>query len=295
MGEVSRWGSMIFDDLSRREVLKAGGLAAAAGVLPAVGRHRIVWGSNRGAWEGFNAAMPAGLQRSVRIYYDYGQIPQSWPNHTGNAWVTLSLRPSRSAADLLDGKLDVQLKALIATAPAHSQLTFYHENNSGNPLRYPRSINNPAAAVHIQRHGQRLCAGSHVRFGVVIVGPAVDRWIAPGLDWYGVDQYLFGTRYLTHGRLDARKLYAHLERDLAVFRHKSGRRHPQICIPETNAHPVHYQAGWFSELAAWAAEHNCHRIQTFWNGQQGDGGPWPPQPPVIRRLRQLSKLYAAPG
>jgi hypothetical protein len=294
MGEATKWGSMSLYDLSRREVMKASGLTAAAGVLPAARRGRIVWGCNRGVWESFDAVMPAGLQRSVRIFFDYGQIPQSWPSHTGKAWVTLSLRPTRHIADLLDGKLDAQLKALIKTAPRHSQLTFYHENNPGNPLRYPRSISNATTAVHIQRHGHRLCAGSNVTFGVVIVGPAAEHWIAPRLDWYGVDQYLFGKRYLTHGRLDARKLHDHLDRDLAVFRHKSGIKHPQICIPETNAHPVFYQAGWFSELAAWAIEHNCHRIQTFWNGHQGDGGRWPPRPAVIRRLRHLSTLYGKP-
>lgn len=279
-------------DLSRREVLRSGALAATAGVLPAAARGRIVWGCNRGVWDSFDAAMPAGVQRAVRIFFDYGQIPQTWPSHTKNAWITLSLRPSRNVADLLDGKLDTQLKTLIASAPAHSQLTFYHENNPGNPLRYPRSISNATAAVQIQRHGHRLCAGSHVTFGVIIVGPAVANWIAPRLDWYGVDQYLFGKRYLTHGKLDARKLHDHLDRDLAVFRHKSGLKHPQICIPETNANPVHYQEGWFSELAAWAAEHNCHRVQTFWNGKQGDGGTWPPSKAVIRRLRRLSALYA---
>jgi len=74
---------MIAYDLSRREVLRAGGLAPAAGMLPATAHGRIIWGSNRGVWEKFNAAMPAGLQRSVRTFYDYGQIPQSWPNSPG--------------------------------------------------------------------------------------------------------------------------------------------------------------------------------------------------------------------
>ncbi len=104
--------------------------------------------------------------------------------------------------------------------------------------------------------------------------------------------YLFGTRYLTNGKLDPRELYKHLDNDLAVFKHKSGLRHPQVCFPETNAHPALYQEGWFTELAAWATEHNCHRIQSFWDGQQGDGGKWPPGKAVIRRLRYLSALYA---
>jgi hypothetical protein len=283
---------MTIYDLNRREVMRSGALAAAAGIRAGAVHGRIVWGCNRGVWESFNAAMPTGLQRSVRIFYDYGQIPSSWPNRAGNAWVTLSLRPSHDVRQLLDGKLDTQLKALISSAPAHSQLAFYHENNPGNPLGYPKSISNATTAAEIQRHGHRLCAGSRVRFGAIIVGPAAASWLAPHLDWYGVDQYLFGKHNLTHGKLDARKLNAHLDHDLAVFQHMSGLRHPQVCIPETNAHPVHYQEGWFTELAAWASEHNCRRIQTFWNGRQGDGGTWPPSKAVIRHLRYLSELYA---
>ncbi len=150
----------------------------------------------------------------------------------GNA-VTASF-PRRQRAT---GRQARPANALISSAPAHSQLTFYHENNPGNPLSYPKSISNATTAVEIQRYGQRLCAGSRVRFGVIIVGPAVANWIAPHLDWYGVDQYLFGTRYLTNGKLDPRKLYKHLDKDLAVFKHKSGLRHPQVCFPGNKRTP----------------------------------------------------------
>ena len=68
---------MTIYDLGRREVMRSGALAAAAGIRAGAAHGRIVWGCNRGVWESFDAVMPAGLQRSVRIYYDYGEIPQS--------------------------------------------------------------------------------------------------------------------------------------------------------------------------------------------------------------------------
>jgi hypothetical protein len=280
-------------DLSRRQMFSASGLilaGAATGITPATAQSRIIWGSNRGVWEKFNAAMPAGIQRSVRIYYDYDQYPQAWPQRTPGAWITLSLRPD--VPKLLSGQLDTQLKAIINSAPAHSQLAFYHENEPGNPMGYPRSIANPTTAVAIQRKGMELCLGSQVKFGVIICAPAnqIENWMAPRLDWYGVDQYL-NSKYLRNGVLNTAKLYAHLDNDKAVFQHKSGLRHPQICFPETNAHLDEHRVRWFTALAEWGAANNCVRIQTFWNGRQGLSGPWPPSHSVIRRLRYLSELY----
>jgi hypothetical protein len=78
-------------------------------------------------------------------------------------WVTLSIRPKPS--DLLSGKLDARLKALINSAPAHSELTVWHENYPGDPLGYPHSVNNPRTAVAMQRYMERLVKRSNVRVG----------------------------------------------------------------------------------------------------------------------------------
>ena len=94
------------------------------------------------------------------------------------AWMTLSVRPNPH--DLLPGRLDDQLHAIIRSAPAHSELAFWHENIPGNPLDYPSYVNNPVTARRMQRYGQWLCRGTKVRFGVIICGPAVQmpEWIA---------------------------------------------------------------------------------------------------------------------
>jgi hypothetical protein len=286
---------------SRRDALRSSGLitvgAVSSSVIPSTAHGRIVFGANRTAWSRFDAAMPAGIQRSVRVYYDYGPLPQAWPSRTGTDWVTLSLRPSadRHAGPraLLNGTYDAQLKAIIASAPAHSQLCFFHELEGGNPMGYVSSYMHPSVAVQIQQKGMELCAGSKVKFGVVICGPAnhLEKWIAPKLDWYGVDIYFNHNFATPSGFIDEKKLYSRLSNDLHVFRSLSGIRNPHMAFPETNAHRDEHRARWFTLLSQWSTEHNVHRIQTRWFGQQGHSGPWPPSRSVINRLRYLSKLY----
>src|SRR5258706_14608038 len=80
---------------------------------------------NRNVYLHFNAAIP--LAKAVRVYYDgENQFPVAWPNRLPGAWMTLSLRPNPH--DLLSGRLDDQLHAIIPSAPAHSELAFWHEN-----------------------------------------------------------------------------------------------------------------------------------------------------------------------
>jgi hypothetical protein len=77
---------------SRRDALRSSGLitvgAVSSGIVPSTAHGRIVFGANRTAWARFDAAMPAGIQRSVRVYYDYGPLPQAWLRHGRNDWVT---------------------------------------------------------------------------------------------------------------------------------------------------------------------------------------------------------------
>jgi len=282
-------------DITRREALSDGLIIAGAAVKTAAGtpnRHRVLLGSNRGVFARFNAAMPAGILRACRVYYDtVNQFPTAWPNKLPGACLTLSLRPNPS--DLLSGRLDTKLRAIIDSGPAHSQLTFWHENEPGNPLRYPRSVCNATTAVEMQKYGQHLCTGTQVRFGVIICAPAIqiESWIASKLDWYGIDQYLFNPKYVLNDRVDVKKLYRHLANQKSVFQHKSGLKNPQMVFPETNAIPAEHQMTWFTVMAEWAAANDCHRLETFWDGKQGLSGTWPPSRGVIDRLRYLSHVY----
>jgi hypothetical protein len=281
---------------SRREALSAGGLAVAGGAgLLITSRPRIVFGANRNAYPHFNTAMP--LAKAVRVYYDdENQFPVAWPNRLPGAWMTLSLRPNPD--DLLSGKLDDQIEAIIHSAPAHSELAFWHENIPGNPLGYPSHVNNPRIARRMQRHGQTLCRGTKVRFGVIICGPAIQMrdWIAPHLDWYGFDFYDNWRFHNEDGTLSKAKMFARMNNNFAVFRAKSGVRWPALRICEGNSPEDWHRQNWFKYCAEWMAGHNGRRIITYWNpakgaAQKGLSGSWPPSAPVVRRLRKLTYEY----
>jgi hypothetical protein len=283
--------------MSRREAISAGGLAiaGAAGLAsPAAPANGIVFGANRDTYPGFRAAVP--LARGLRLYYDTENLfPPAWPERFG-AHLTLSLRPNPS--DLLSGRLDRHLKAITDSAPPHSELTFWHENTTGNPLGYPAYVNNARAAIRMQHYGHSLCRGTHVQFGVITVGPAVQQlgWLAPGLDWYGDDMYEFPQLRSPDGTFSHARIIARLNSNLHAWREASGQRSPAIRICETNSSLDSHRGRFFATIAQWMARHNGNRMLTYWNpdgsaARGGDSGAWPPSAAVVRRLRSLSEEY----
>jgi hypothetical protein len=283
--------------MSRREAMSAGGLAiaGAASLAPAAApAGGIVFGANRDAYPRLHAAVP--LAKGLRMYYDTENLfPPAWPERFG-AHMTLSLRPN--PGDLLSGRLDHQLKAIIHSAPAHSELTFWHENTTGNPLGYPAYVNNARAAIRMQRYGHDLCRGTRVLFGVITVGPAVQQlgWLAPGLDWYGDDLYEFPQLRNPNGTFSHAKIIARLNSNLQAWREASGKRSPAIRICETNSPLDSHRSRFFTTIAQWLVGHNGNRMLTYWNpngsaARGGDSGPWPPSAAVVRQLRSLSEEY----
>jgi hypothetical protein len=274
-------------------------LVIAAAPASAATRHvRITWGIDQGYWDQFRAQVT--YAHGVRVYYDKtDDIPVSWPMFPQSPWGTLSLRPSRGA--LLSGRLDRAIRRLVRSAPPHSQLTIDHENIDGggkaNPLRYPPSIHNAVSFVRMQRHMERLCKGTNVRFGVLAIGPVsgpAEKWIYGGDDWFGYDIYDNKLYWNRDGTLNERKLWGRLSGDLAAFRRISGRRHPFITIGETNSPRDAHRANWFGYIARWFDTHNGEtpaRILTYWTPGGRLSGAWPPSRPVVRRLRYLSALY----
>ncbi|MGI9005377.1 MAG: hypothetical protein ACR2FU_04115 [Streptosporangiaceae bacterium] len=294
--------------MSRREALSAGlVVAGAAGLAPALlsaasspspasaPSAKIVFGADRSGYDGLHSATPLAV--GLRWYLkDENELPSAWPDIHPSTHMTLSLRPN--PADLLSGKLDRRLKAIIDSAPPNSELTFWHENTTGNPLRYPHYVNNARAAISMQKYGKKLCAGSKVRFGVITVGPVIGQthWIARGLDWYGDDLYEWPKLRGPHNSFDATKVIARLNQNLAAWRKASGQRRPAVRICETNSPYDSHRAEFFATIAQWLAGHNGNRMLTYWNprgslANGGVSGPWPPSKPVIRRLTSLAEHY----
>jgi hypothetical protein len=264
------------------------GIPAAAFAASTGGRVTI--GVNRDYWTQFKAAIPRA--KDVRIYYDTENVfPATWPTRAKGAWVTLSLRPN--PADLLSGKLNARLKALFASAPAGSEATFWHENEPGNPLKYSRSVNNFRTNVAMLKYGEKLVKGTKVKFGQIICAPAnrMQKWIAPGLDWYGIDLFANPNYENPDGTLSKAKLWKRLNHNEAVFRAKTGRRWPAVRFDESNARRDGHRKNWFTYLAEWLHGHGGGRLLTRWTPAPTKlTGPWPPSQPVIKRLNWLSSL-----
>ena len=284
-------------DISRRSALQLGGIAiAAAALAPGAGSPApIAFGVNRNYYESFTTAVRG--TRAVRIYYDAENVfPATWPGRLPGAWATLSIRPH--PLDLLKGRLDSQLRKLLESAPAHSELSIWHEAGPGNPLGYPRYISaNSMSLMHT--HMQNLCQGTNVRYGSIICGPANQReaWLGHDLDWYGVDQYDNARFHNPDGTLSQAKLYQRMDSDLATWRKAAGTQHPSIRLCETNSPLDSHRGHWFSLMAAWMARNNGHRILTYWNSVHGKAtgglsGPWPPSDKVVAHLNDLVQTYS---
>lgn len=294
--------------VSRREAIAAGGLAIAgaagltpvaaglASSTPAAGPIGIVFGGDRSGYIGLHRAtsLAVGLRWYVNVENSFPAAwPKPFPVHTH---MTLSLRPNPS--DLLAGKLDGKLKAIIDSAPTHSELTFWHENTSGNPLHYPPEVNNARTARMMQEYGHNLCQGTQVLFGVITVGPVARQidWMAPGLDWYGDDFYEFKNLRGLNNTFSKTKITARLHENLNAWRKVTGKEAPPIRICETNSPYNSHRSALFTTIANFLTTHNGNRMLTFWNpkGSLANGGldgPWPPSRSVIRTLVSLVKKY----
>ena len=285
--------------LTRRDALSGSAALIAATAIPAVAHGQVRFGANRGDWQRFTTAIPrAGI---VRVWYDT-TIPTEWPKRAlladgRPAPVVLSIRPW--PRDLLAGRLDKQIEALIRSAPRGSKMNAWHENIPGNPLDYPPEVNNPTVMRRVHAYLHRKCAGTHVRYGSIICGPAeqMPQWIGEGLDWYGVDWYDNPRYWNKDGTIDPARVLHRGHNNLATWQKLSGLRHPPILICESNSPFDWHRRNWFTLQARFMSENNGHSICTFWKAshgrrQGGLSGPWPPSRPVIRRLRYLAASHS---
>lgn len=298
--------SNLIPAISRREAISSAALAAAGATgfvrassarstglsSPSSG---IVFGSDKSGYAGFNAN--ASLAVGLRWYFNTeNEFPPLWPDIFPGTHMTLSLRPN--PGDLLSGRLDNHLKAIIRSAPAHAELTFWHENTTGNPLHYPHYVSNARTAIRMQHYGKELCAGTRVKFGVITCGPVAGQlgWIAPGLDWYGDDLYEFPKLRGPGNTFSKARVVARLNLNLRAWRKASRQHAPAVRICETNSPYDSHRSEFFTTIASWLAGHNGDRMLTFWNARAGLAsgglsGPWPPSKPVITRLTSLSAKY----
>ncbi len=240
----------------------------------------------------------AGINvRTFRAYRDkYNLIPRSWPakKSAPDARVMLSIRPVPD--DLLAGRLDDELNALISTAPPGVRLSAWHE--ASNLAGYPDYVRDGGTMSAVHQYLQALCRGTNVRYGSIIcaVPSQVKSWMGTGLDWYGLDVYDFGGgqfRNWWNGGISKTKLFARLDNMLDTCRSLAGRESPEIDICETNSPRPAHRADWFTLLAEWMSGNGGGYLETFWNPSGPLSGPWlPDDARTISALRSIAATLA---
>jgi hypothetical protein len=243
----------------------------------------------------FQPMRDAGINALTwRAYRDqFNLIPKGWPvqESTPDARPLVSIRPVPD--DLLAGRLDDQLKTLIAMAPPGVRLSSWHE--ASNLAGYPGYVNaSNMSAVH--QYMQELCRGSNVGYGSIIcaVPSQTKAWMGTSLDWYGLDIYDFDGgqfRNWWNGGISKAKLFARLDDMLNTCRELSGQDAPEIDICETNSPRPPYRAVWFTLLAEWMSANGGRYMETFWNPSGPLSGPWlPDDEKTIDALRSIAAM-----
>ncbi len=297
---------------TRRQVLHglgalaAGGYAAGSPLLrgleprPAVAgrqspRHNTglpACGTNRGPsglWTAISAAT-AGLA-GFRGYNTPGQgVPASWPGPGANPvpaaaeLPVISIKPD--IGELLAGSLDRRLSAFAALVPAGAMVTCWHEGETaGNGLSAGQVL-----AVH-ERAGRIFKAASpHCRYGQIVSCYTatsasghypLGQWMAPGLDFYGLDGYQAAASHTAESVFGTAA--SQIRRALGPVR---------LAVTECNSVLRARRPDWFRDTWSWARAHGCLTYFTFWYGA-GTATPYAWLPDDSATISALARINAA--
>jgi hypothetical protein len=268
--------------------------AAPAGA-PAVQRTRVarpVNGTDSGTggmWSAVSAA--TGGLAAYRGYNTPGEgVPGSWPGPSagplppGASLPIISIKPD--IKDVLSGALDKQLAAFAAQVPAGAWVTCWHEGERANEGHTTSDI----LGLHARCHKIFKAQSPHCLYGQIVTCYTATRasghyplgqWMAPGLDFYGLDGYqaaktdtadsVFGAaaRQIT-GALGAAPL----------------------AIIEVNSSLPNSRPAWFSDTWAWAEANNCLTYLTYWDAA-GSGTPYAWQASATATIGKLSAINSA--
>lgn len=171
--------------------------------------------------------------RGVRIYGKQSTGDHSETDHIADTW---PLPPVADAGPIVysmyplprhvfSGSLNRTLESLIASAPANSYLTAWHEALS---LPFPKYIT--SASMHkLHAHLNAMMKGKHVTYGPVLGGGDLARLfrsVPSNLGFYGLD---------LHGNLGIEKGLARLEQFITQAKLKDTKsQYPKLMLPECN-------------------------------------------------------------
>ena len=216
--------------------------------------------------------------RGVRLYgakpngkkNETDHIPATWPKPpvANSGPIVYSIYPVPE--HVFNGDLHDTLKALIASAPAGSYLTTWHEALS---LTYPSYITSESM-YQLHAHMKAITQGTHVTYGSIFGGgdlATLFKSVPPNLGFYGLDLY---------GNEGIEKGLARLDQFITLAKPKDTKTpgYPKLMLPECNTPMKAQRPEWFKSVCqrmrAYGA--NSLGVLTFWNPTGPLSGPWEP-------------------
>jgi hypothetical protein len=258
----------------------------------------MIIGSDLGSYDRIVSSLGSSYKfRGIRYYAGGGGsvavnvFPTPWPVFGPGTRTLMSVYPD--LRDLLAGRLDNQIRDMIAGAPPGSMLNAWHEVLS---LKFKQSYLTPANVYQMHRRMNALCRGSQVTYGCLLGGGDLTflmRYVPPNLGYYGIDIYgNLGIR--THPRWQHPFQRWIQFRNLAKSKVWTGR--PSLLIGETNCPDQALRPAWFKLITSWLHDYGPRgqAVFTYWaNPGFGLSGPWDPyDKATIKALRGICSSYA---
>jgi hypothetical protein len=224
----------------------------------------MFFGANQNHYDDLKAQV-----QPVTMLRSYKPMDSTWAPMEGGLPSLWSIKPDPDI--LFAGVLDAEINSALATAPAGSLLTCYHENDFYK--LQPASV---IREIHLYVQALVLDSGTGVKYGSVLTSSlrSASHTIT-GLDWYGVD--IYDTHHDNH---PAKHLNAWSE---------TMPPGPRV-IGETNtSHPAN-RPDWFTHAYEWLAANRGIAFLTFWLPTGPLSGPW--LPGDAKTIAALNKIAA---
>jgi len=215
-------------------------------------------------WQAVSAA--TGGLAGFRGYDTPAQgLPASWPGPGASpvpgaaSLQVISIRPNID--DVLSGSLDHELRAFAGRIPAGDMVTCWHEGEATHHNFTTAQI----LGLHAHCYPIFKAASPHCRYGQIVTchtaTPAsghypLGQWMAPGLDFYGLDGYQ-ATR--SHTAATVFGAAAHqIQGALGTVR---------LAVTECNSAILASRTQWFKDTWSWARKNDCLTYFTYWESE----------------------------
>lgn len=240
-------------------------------------------------WQAVSVA--AGGLAGYRGYDTPAQgTPASWPGPGAGpapahaSLQVISIKPDIGA--VLSGSLDQKLRAFAGLVPAGAMVTCWHEGERANNNFTTAQI----LGLHAHCYPIFKAASPNCRYGQIVASYTASRasghyplgrWLAPGLDFYGLDGYQSASSHTADSVFGA-----------AAGQIQGALGPVQLAVTECNSALAASRPQWFKETWSWAQANNCLTYFTFWDSP-ASGTPYAWLPDDIATIAALASINAA--